>query len=106
LPAAAFCEGLPWSFERTYRLDEALEDADVIMLLRMQRERQGSGLFPSLREYVRTYALTEERLARAKAGAVVMHPGPMNEGVEIDPKVARGAQSVIETPVTHGVAGR
>jgi aspartate carbamoyltransferase catalytic subunit len=106
LPPAAFCEGLPWSFERTYRLEEALEGADVIMLLRMQLERQSSGLFPSLREYVRTYALTEERLALAKPGAVVMHPGPMNEGVEIDPRVARSAQSVIETQVTNGVAVR
>ncbi len=106
LPAADFGDGLPWTFERTYRLDEAIEGADVIMLLRMQLERQSGGLFPSLREYVRTYALTEERLARAKPGAVVMHPGPMNEGVEIDPRVARGSQSVIETQVTNGVAVR
>jgi aspartate carbamoyltransferase catalytic subunit len=106
LPAPAFCAGLPWSVERTYRLDEALEGADVVMLLRMQLERQTGGLFPSLREYVRTYCLTEERLARAKPGAVVMHPGPMNEGVEIDPKVARGAQSVIEAQVRNGVAVR
>ncbi len=106
LPPADFCEGLPWTFERTYRLEEALEGADVIMLLRMQLERQSGGLFPSLREYVRTYALTEERLARAKPGALVMHPGPMNEGVEIDPKVARSAQSLIETQVTNGVAVR
>ena len=106
LPAADFCDGLPWSFERTYRLDEAIDGADVIMLLRMQLERQSGGLFPSLREYVRTYALTEERLARAKPGAVIMHPGPMNEGVEIDPRVARSAQSVIETQVTNGVAVR
>ena len=106
LPAASFCAGLPWQVERTYRLAEALDGADVIMLLRMQLERQTGGLFPSLREYVRTYALTEERLARAKPGAVVMHPGPMNEGVEIDPRVARGAQSVIEAQVTNGVAVR
>jgi aspartate carbamoyltransferase catalytic subunit len=106
LPAADFCDGLPWSFERTYRLDEAIDGADVIMLLRMQLERQSGGLFPSLREYVRTYALTEERLQRAKPGAVIMHPGPMNEGVEIDPRVARSAQSVIETQVTNGVAVR
>jgi aspartate carbamoyltransferase catalytic subunit len=106
LPASAFCEGLPWAVERTYLLDEALEGADVVMLLRMQLERQTGGMFPSLREYVRTYGLTEERLMRAKPGAVVMHPGPMNEGVEIDPKVARGAQSVIEAQVTNGVAVR
>jgi aspartate carbamoyltransferase catalytic subunit len=106
LPAAGFCEGLPWNLERTYRLDEALAGADVVMLLRMQLERQTGGMFPSLREYVRTYGLTEERLARAKPGAVVMHPGPMNEGVEIDPRVARGAQSAIEDQVRNGVAVR
>jgi aspartate carbamoyltransferase catalytic subunit len=106
LPPADFGAGLPWNFEQTYKLDEALDGADVIMLLRMQLERQSGGLFPSLREYVRTYGLTEERLARAKPGAVVMHPGPMNEGVEIDPRVARGVQSVIETQVTNGVAVR
>jgi aspartate carbamoyltransferase catalytic subunit len=106
LPSSAFGAGLPWNVERTYRLDEALDGADVVMLLRMQLERQTGGMFPSLREYVRTYALTEERLARAKPGAVVMHPGPMNEGVEIDPKVARGVQSVIEAQVTNGVAVR
>jgi aspartate carbamoyltransferase catalytic subunit len=107
LPAAGFCDGLPWNnVERTYHLDEALDGADVVMLLRMQLERQSGGLFPSLREYVRTYALTEERLARAKPGAIVMHPGPMNEGVEIDPKVARGAHSAIEAQVANGVAVR
>jgi len=106
LPAPAFCEGLPWNVERTYRLDEALDGADVVMMLRMQLERGSGGLFPSVREYVRTYALTEERLAQAKPGAVVMHPGPMNEGVEIDPRVARGVQSVIEAQVTNGVAVR
>jgi aspartate carbamoyltransferase catalytic subunit len=106
LPAAGFCDGLPWQIERTYRLEEALNGADVVMVLRMQLERQAGGLFPSLREYVRTYGLTEESLARAKPGALVMHPGPMNEGVEIDPKVARGAQSVIEAQVTNGVAVR
>jgi aspartate carbamoyltransferase catalytic subunit len=106
LPAADFCDGLPWPVELTYSLDEALHEADVVMVLRMQLERQTGGLFPSLREYVRTYGLTEDRLARAKAGALVMHPGPMNEGVEIDPRVARGAQSVIEAQVTNGVAVR
>jgi aspartate carbamoyltransferase catalytic subunit len=106
LPTAGFGTGLPWTFERTYKLEEALDGADVIMLLRMQLERQTGGLFPSLREYVRSYALTEDRLAHAKPGAVVMHPGPMNEGVEIDPRVARSAQSAIEAQVTNGVAVR
>jgi aspartate carbamoyltransferase catalytic subunit len=106
LPAPAFCEGLPWNVERTYRIDEALDGADVVMMLRMQLERGSGALFPSVREYVRTYALTEERLLQAKPGAVVMHPGPMNEGVEIDHAVARGVQSVIEAQVTNGVAVR
>ena len=106
LPAVGFSDGVPWNLERTYRLDEALDSADVVKVLRMQLERQSGGLFPSLREYVRKYGLTEERLARARPGAVVMHPGPMNEGVEIDPKVARGVQSVIEAQVTNGVAVR
>ncbi|MDQ3809541.1 MAG: aspartate carbamoyltransferase catalytic subunit [Chloroflexota bacterium] len=106
LPPASFCSGLPWPVDRTYRFDEALDGADVVMVLRMQLERQTGGLFPSLREYVRTYGLTEERLARARPGALVMHPGPMNEGVEIDPRVARGVQSVIEAQVTNGVAVR
>jgi len=78
----------------------------VIMLLRMQLERQTGGMFPSLREYVRTYALTEERLARAKPGVVIMHPGPMNEGVEIAADVAVDPRSVITTQVTNGVAVR
>jgi aspartate carbamoyltransferase catalytic subunit len=89
-----------------YRLERALEDADVVMALRLQTERQAGGLLPSVREYVQLYGLTEERLAWARPGALVMHPGPMNEGVEIDPRVARGAQSVIETQVTNGVAVR
>jgi aspartate carbamoyltransferase catalytic subunit len=106
LPRPAFCDGLPWAFETTYRMDEALEGADVVMMLRMQTERQAGGLVPSIREYVRTYGLTEQRLARARPGALVMHPGPMNEGVEIDPRVARSAQSAIEAQVTNGVAVR
>jgi aspartate carbamoyltransferase catalytic subunit len=106
LPRPAFGDGLPWTFDTTYRMDEALEGADVVMMLRMQTERQAGGLVPSIREYVRTYGLTEQRLARARPGALVMHPGPMNEGVEIDPRVARSAQSVIEAQVTNGVAVR
>lgn len=89
-----------------YDLDKACQDADVLMALRIQKERQTAGLFPSLREYSRLYGLTSERLARAKFGALVMHPGPMNEGIEIMPEVAYGAQSVIEEQVTNGVAVR
>jgi aspartate carbamoyltransferase catalytic subunit len=89
-----------------YDLDKACEDADVLMALRIQRERQTAGHFPSLREYTRLYGLTRERVARAKFGALVMHPGPMNEGVEIMPDVAYGPQSVIEEQVANGVAVR
>jgi aspartate carbamoyltransferase catalytic subunit len=84
----------------------ALKDADAIMALRLQRERQQAGLLPSLREYARTYGLNEERLKLAQPGALVLHPGPMNEGVEIASSVAHGAASVIEEQVTNGVAAR
>ena len=88
------------------RIESALEGADVVMPLRLQRERQQSGLLPSLREYIQRYQLTEERLSLAKPYALVMHPGPMNEGIEISPEVAYGTQSVIEEQVTNGVAIR
>ncbi|MFH0914724.1 MAG: aspartate carbamoyltransferase catalytic subunit [Chloroflexota bacterium] len=87
-------------------IHQAVEGADVVMTLRLQRERQQSGLLPSLREYIQRYQLTEEVLARARPGALVMHPGPVNEGVEISPGVARGPQSVINEQVTNGVAVR
>jgi aspartate carbamoyltransferase catalytic subunit len=87
-------------------VERALAGADAVMVLRLQRERQQSGLLPSLREYSRQYGLTEERLMLACPGALVLHPGPMNEGVEIDPAVVAGPQSVIEEQVTNGVAVR
>ena len=87
-------------------LDRAVEGADVVMALRLQLERMTAGLLPSLREYARLYQVNEERLARARTGALVMHPGPMNEGVEISPAVARSLQSTIEEQVTNGVAVR
>lgn len=87
-------------------LEAALRDADVVMPLRLQLERQQSGLLPSIREYIQLYQVNETRLALAKPNALVMHPGPMNEGIEISPGVARGAQSVIEEQVTNGVAVR
>jgi len=93
-------------FNVTASIDEALRDADAVMALRIQRERMASGLLPSLREYAARYGLTAPRLALAKPGALVMHPGPMNEGVEIAPDVAAGAQSVITDQVTNGVAIR
>ncbi len=93
-------------FNVTTSVDEALRDADVVMALRIQRERMASGLLPSMREYAARYGLTAERLRGAKPGALVMHPGPMNEGVEIAADVAAGAQSVITDQVTNGVAVR
>jgi aspartate carbamoyltransferase catalytic subunit len=87
-------------------IEAALENADVVMLLRLQMERQQSGLLPSLREYIQQYQLTAERLALAKPGALVMHPGPINEGIEVSPEIAHGAQSVIEEQVSNGVAIR
>jgi aspartate carbamoyltransferase catalytic subunit len=93
-------------FQVTTSVDDALRDADVVMALRIQRERMAAGLLPSLREYAARYGLTRERLALARPGALVMHPGPMNEGVEIAPDVAAGVQSVITDQVTNGVAIR
>jgi aspartate carbamoyltransferase catalytic subunit len=89
-----------------HSLDEAVEGADVIMMLRIQLERQGKLSFPSLREYYNTFGLTRERLRRAKEGVIVMHPGPMNRGVEIASDVADGPSSLILEQVTNGVAVR
>jgi aspartate carbamoyltransferase catalytic subunit len=93
-------------FHVTSDVSGALGDADVGMALRIQRERMASGLLPSLREYAARYGLTAERLRLARPEALVMHPGPMNEGVEISADVAAGAQSVITDQVTNGVAIR
>lgn len=87
-------------------VESALKEADVVMPLRLQMERQQSGLLPSLREYIRLYQITKERLALARPNAMVMHPGPVNEGIEISPEVAHGAQSFIEEQVRNGVAIR
>ena len=87
-------------------VERALECADVVMALRLQLERQQGGHLPTLREYSRMYSITPGRLKLAKPGVLVMHPGPMNEGIEIDPEVAHGARSVIEEQVTNGVAVR
>ncbi len=89
-----------------YKLEEALEWADVVNILRLQLERQKKGLLPTLREYSRLFCVTEERLKGAKPDVTIMHPGPMNRGVEIDPKVADGTRSVILDQVTNGVAVR
>lgn len=87
-------------------VDAALEGADVVMALRLQLERQKAGHLPSLREYSTMYGIDAQRMRLAKPNALVMHPGPMNEGVEIDAEVAHGASSVIEEQVTNGIAVR
>ena len=89
-----------------YSLDEALEGADVVMMLRVQLERQAKHAFPSAREYFELFGLTRERLRRAKRKVILMHPGPMNRGVEIASDVADGRDSVILEQVTNGVAVR
>ncbi len=90
----------------THRIDEALEGADVAMVLRLQLERMSRGFLPSLREYAKLYGLNRERLRGAAAEPIVMHPGPMNRGVEITGDVADGEHSVILEQVTNGVAVR
>ena len=86
-------------------MDEAVEGADAIMMLRLQLERQSSGLFPGVREYARLFGLNRERLDRAKKDAIVMHPGPINRGVEISSDVADHSSVILEQ-VTNGVAVR
>ena len=87
-------------------LEEAVRDADVVMTLRIQRERQNDPLLPSLREYASQFGISRRILDLAKPDAIVMHPGPVNRGVELPPEVADGPQSVILDQVTNGVAVR
>ena len=87
-------------------MEEALEGVDVVMMLRVQQERMLGGAFPSLREYFNLYGLTEERIKLAHRDVIVMHPGPLNRGVEIAAEVADGPYSVILEQVTNGVAVR
>ena len=89
-----------------YRPEDVIPEADVIMMLRIQLERQGQMLLPSLREYARVFGLNEEKLSRAKPDVLIMHPGPINRGVEISPAVADGPYSVILDQVNNGVAVR
>src|SRR5258708_4516071 len=88
------------------RIEEAIEWADVLNILRLQLERMEKGFIPSLREYFRVFGVTQERLDRARRPLVIMHPGPMNRGVEIESRVADGPHSVILDQVTNGVAVR
>jgi aspartate carbamoyltransferase catalytic subunit len=90
----------------TSRVDEAVEEADVIMMLRIQLERMEGAYFPSLREYFNVFGMTEARVRQARPDAIIMHPGPMNRGVEIASEVADGPYSVILDQVANGVAVR
>ena len=92
--------------EIEYELDKAVEGADVVMMLRIQRERQTGSYFPSLREYRKFYQLTKKRLARADKDAIVMHPGPINRGIELMKDIADSDKSVILNQVSNGIAVR
>lgn len=92
--------------EVRHKLDGAFEDADVVNLLRIQKERMSANFFPDLKEYSRYYGMNAERLKRTKPGSIIMHPGPMNRGVEITTEVAESEQSVILEQVTNGIAVR
>jgi aspartate carbamoyltransferase catalytic subunit len=90
----------------TTSVDEAVADADVIMMLRIQQERMQGAFFPSVREYFNTFGMTPARVAGAKPDVIIMHPGPMNRGVEIASEVADGPYSVILEQVANGVSVR
>ena len=98
--------GLSSKVEVDTNLDRAVEGADVVMALRLQSERQKGGFLPSIREYIRRWQVNDARLAQAKPDVLVMHPGPMNEGIEISSGLAHGSRSAIEEQVTAGVAIR
>jgi aspartate carbamoyltransferase catalytic subunit len=108
-PATLIPQGLEEIFGKIrvcYRIEEALEGADIVNVLRLQRERQEGNYLPSLREYTELYGLTPERLRLAKPDCWVLHPGPMNRGVEISSEVADGPRSAILEQVTNGIAVR
>ncbi len=90
----------------TYNLREAMRDADILMLLRLQLERQTQNLLPSIREYAKLFGIDREKLAWGKPDLLIMHPGPVNRGIELAPEVADGPQSLIYDQVTNGVAVR
>ena len=106
VPAPWRCGQPPRGVTYEPDIDRALDGAHAVIALRLQKERQEGGLLPSLREYTRVWGLTTARVERMRPGAPVMHPGPMNEGVEIDTAVAHGARSLVEKQVTNGVAVR
>jgi len=89
-----------------HNLDRAIEDADIVMPLRLQKERQQDGQVSSMREYAREYQVNAERLVKARPDVLIMHPGPVNEGIEISHEAAHGSRVLIEQQVTNGVAIR
>jgi aspartate carbamoyltransferase catalytic subunit len=95
-----------WPVQVSHELDDVVSETDVVMLLRMQFERQQEALFPTVREYTARYGLTEARAERRKPDALVMHPGPMNRGVEVAAAVADGPASLVTEQVANGVAVR
>jgi len=102
---------VPKTFEQmgcrvTYDVDEAIRDADIINLLRIQHERQRKTMFPSINEYIQLFGLNRSRLAKAKPDALIMHPGPINRGVEIDSDIADSGRSLVLEQVTNGLAVR
>ena len=106
-PKTLLPEGIESLGARVFHdLNQGLRDADVIIMLRLQRERINNAVLPSEQEYFQRFGLTEERLAAASPDAIVMHPGPINRGIEIDSQVADGKRSVILQQVSHGIAVR
>jgi aspartate carbamoyltransferase catalytic subunit len=102
---------VPKTFEQmgcrvTHNMEDAIRDADVINLLRIQHERQRKTMFPSINEYTKLFGLDKQRLAMTKPDVLIMHPGPINRGVEIDSDIADGERSVILEQVTNGLAVR
>jgi aspartate carbamoyltransferase catalytic subunit len=106
LAPAEFAELVEGGLRLEKRIEDAIEGADVIMILRIQRERQDAAFFPSMREYAVHYGLQAKHLALAASDAIVMHPGPINRGVEISSEIADGSRSLILDQVTNGVAVR
>jgi aspartate carbamoyltransferase catalytic subunit len=102
----AFAELVDNGLRVEHRIEDAIEGADVVMILRIQRERQQEAFFPSMREYAVHYGLHMDHLKRAAPDAIVMHPGPMNRGIEVSSEIADSSRSLILDQVTNGVAVR
>lgn len=103
---AEFAELVEHGLRVEQRIEDAIEDADVVMILRIQRERQDAAFFPSMREYAVHYGLHPSHLERASPDVIVMHPGPINRGIEISSEIADGSRSLILDQVTNGIAVR